>query len=135
MSRNEVCSIVNSQNAGLTYISDMRIFPNLSTRWSDHLNVKGKCATLLVSIPNNRCRFYWISGTTVMSQQRGVFRVNCIDCLDRTNVVQSAFARHVLTTQMEALALLTQPGEGRTVIESVFNDGMPSTSLVNIVIE
>jgi phosphatidylinositol 4-phosphatase len=28
-----------------------------------------------------------------MSQQKGAFRVNCIDCLDRTNVVQvSAFA-------------------------------------------
>lgn len=23
-----------------------------------------------------------------MSEQKGVFRVNCIDCLDRTNVVQ-----------------------------------------------
>ena len=33
-------------------------------------------------------RYFWISGKTIMSQQKGVFRVNCIDCLDRTNVVQ-----------------------------------------------
>lgn len=29
-------------------------------------------------------------------QQQGVFRVNCMDCLDRTNVVQAAIARDVL---------------------------------------
>jgi hypothetical protein len=33
-------------------------------------------------------RFLWISGQSVLSRQRGVYRVNCIDCLDRTNVVQ-----------------------------------------------
>lgn len=31
---------------------------------------------------------------TVVSQQDGVFRTNCIDCLDRTNVVQSMLARY-----------------------------------------
>lgn len=30
---------------------------------------------------------------TLISQQEGVFRTNCIDCLDRTNVVQSMLAR------------------------------------------
>lgn len=58
-----------------------------------------------------------------MSQQKGVFRVNCIDCLDRTNVVQSAFARHMLTTQLEALALLNETRGTRTEAEQVFNDG------------
>lgn len=32
--------------------------------------------------------FLWVSEKTTLSEQRGVFRVNCIDCLDRTNVVQ-----------------------------------------------
>lgn len=32
---------------------------------------------------------------TLVSQQDGVFRTNCIDCLDRTNVVQSMLARCV----------------------------------------
>jgi hypothetical protein len=27
--------------------------------------------------------------------QSGVLRVNCMDCLDRTNVVESVFAKHV----------------------------------------
>lgn len=33
--------------------------------------------------------------------QKGVFRTNCMDCLDRTNVVQSAFGRRALEAQLE----------------------------------
>ena len=31
----------------------------------------------------------------IMSEQKGVFRVNCIDCLDRTNVVQVVHIFHL----------------------------------------
>ncbi|SPO22233.1 related to SAC1 - Phosphatidylinositol phosphate phosphatase [Ustilago trichophora] len=41
----------------------------------------------------------------LLSRQTGVFRVSCLDCLDRTNVVQSAFARHVLTGQLAKLGI------------------------------
>ncbi|KAI3481201.1 hypothetical protein L1887_56518 [Cichorium endivia] len=41
----------------------------------------------------------------VLNTQTGVFRVSCLDCLDRTNVVQSAFARHVLTGQFAKLGI------------------------------
>ncbi|KAH9180498.1 SacI homology domain-containing protein [Lactarius sanguifluus] len=64
--------------------------------------------------------FLWISGQSVLSQQRGVYRVNCIDCLDRTNV--SAFARYVLNRQLLAVALLNPSGNGRTDMDVVFND-------------
>lgn len=37
----------------------------------------------------------------VVSVQQGVFRTNCIDCLDRTNVVQSMFARQSLLHQLQ----------------------------------
>lgn len=66
--------------------------------------------------------FLWISGQSVLSRQRGVYRVNCIDCLDRTNVVQSAFARYVLNRQLLAVALLYPSGHGRTDMDVVFND-------------
>lgn len=36
----------------------------------------------------------------VIKNQRGVIRVNCMDCLDRTNVVQSVIARNALLTQL-----------------------------------
>ncbi|CAF0811378.1 unnamed protein product [Adineta steineri] len=34
-------------------------------------------------------------------QQTGVFRTNCIDCLDRTNVVQNLFAKRILEKQLQ----------------------------------
>ena len=85
-------------------------------------------------------RFLWISDGVILSQQKGVYRVNCIDCLDRTNVVQashiihltsfvssqtmqSAFARHVLNRQLLALAFLNPSEHHRTEMDVVFNDG------------
>lgn len=35
-----------------------------------------------------------------LQKQEGVFRTNCMDCLDRTNVVQSVLARNVLLSQL-----------------------------------
>ena len=44
---------------------------------------------------------------TVLRQQTGVFRTNCIDCLDRTNVVQNVIAEKVLENQLIALGLIS----------------------------
>lgn len=40
-----------------------------------------------------------------------MFRTNCIDCLDRTNVVQGLLARHALEDLLAELGVLQQ-GEG-----------------------
>ncbi|EQL00697.1 SacI domain protein [Ophiocordyceps sinensis CO18] len=37
----------------------------------------------------------------MMQRQRGVVRTNCMDCLDRTNVCQSSFAKHMLKLQLK----------------------------------
>jgi hypothetical protein len=67
--------------------------------------------------------YFWVSDNTVFSQQKGVFRVNCIDCLDRTNVVQSAFARYVMNKQLGAVALLNPSNTGgRLDADIAFND-------------
>lgn len=67
---------------------------------------------------------------TVRSLQDGVFRVNCVDCLDRTNVAQSAIARHLLIPQAKAVYIAgmqwnktSQVGPRRleTTSESAFN--------------
>ncbi|CAM1504507.1 Fc.00g020980.m01.CDS01 [Cosmosporella sp. VM-42] len=42
------------------------------------------------------------------SYQTSVMRTNCMDCLDRTNVVQSMFARHTLDRIFEDLGLMTR---------------------------
>lgn len=46
----------------------------------------------------------------VRSVQTAVVRTNCMDCLDRTNVVQSMLGRWALTQQFQDLGIL-QPGE------------------------
>ena len=42
----------------------------------------------------------------VVCTQEGVFRVNCVDCLDRTNVVQTAIARLVLEQMLTKLGVV-----------------------------
>ena len=46
------------------------------------------------------------SSSPARKLQKGVFRVNCKDCLDRTNLVQSAVARTALEEQLRSLSLL-----------------------------
>lgn len=91
-------------------------------------------------------RYLWVSNDMIMSQQKGVFRMNCIDCLDRTNVVEvsfplfyssvsmliakcgvtlkSAFARHILNRQLGSVALQYPSGASKVESDVVFNDGM-----------
>ncbi|ROT62709.1 phosphatidylinositol-3-phosphatase SAC1 [Penaeus vannamei] len=44
----------------------------------------------------------------VLLEQEGVFRTNCIDCLDRTNVVQSMLARKQLQSVLTRMAILIE---------------------------
>jgi hypothetical protein len=44
----------------------------------------------------------------VRNHQTSVVRTNCMDCLDRTNVVQSMLARHVLNRQLTDLGVLSR---------------------------
>ncbi|XP_014666575.1 PREDICTED: phosphatidylinositide phosphatase SAC2-like, partial [Priapulus caudatus] len=51
-------------------------------------------------------RYCWRDDAGMICEQQGVFRVNCIDCLDRTNVVQTALARAVMEIQFRKFGLL-----------------------------
>ena len=51
-------------------------------------------------------RYCWMDRHGVVCQQKGVIRVNCIDCLDRTNVVQTAICRTILETQLTKLGVI-----------------------------
>ncbi|XP_069573326.1 phosphatidylinositol-3-phosphatase SAC1-B [Brachyistius frenatus] len=42
----------------------------------------------------------------VLQNQEGTFRSNCMDCLDRTNVIQSLLARRSLQSQMQRMGVL-----------------------------
>lgn len=50
--------------------------------------------------------FHIKSDGTILSTQNGIFRTNCIDCLDRTNVVQSLLAKRSLQFVLSKLNIL-----------------------------
>ena len=50
-------------------------------------------------------RYFYLENGTVHSQQNGTFRINCIDCLDRTNRVQTFVGLEILYQQLESLGL------------------------------
>lgn len=55
----------------------------------------------------------------LLSAQDGVFRTNCIDCLDRTNVVQSMLAKRVLNEVLSRLEVLRKV-EDHPAFENLF---------------
>ncbi|KAG1770369.1 SacI homology domain-containing protein [Suillus placidus] len=87
-----------------------------------HRETRGMKYENIYKLINQLGTFFWVSNNMLLSKQKGVFRVNCIDCLDRTNVVQSAFARHVMSMQLEAVGLLSPPQSGKSGVEVIFND-------------
>ncbi|XP_053645587.1 phosphatidylinositide phosphatase SAC2 isoform X2 [Cherax quadricarinatus] len=50
--------------------------------------------------------YCWVDKEGTICRQNGVFRINCIDCLDRTNVVQTAIAKSVLEGQFVKLGMI-----------------------------
>ncbi|XP_071337475.1 phosphatidylinositide phosphatase SAC2 isoform X2 [Trachinotus anak] len=51
-------------------------------------------------------KWAWVDQAGVICKQEGIFRVNCMDCLDRTNVVQAAIARVVMEQQLKKLGVM-----------------------------
>ncbi|GAB1864194.1 phosphoinositide 5-phosphatase [Camponotus japonicus] len=49
---------------------------------------------------------FYAVGNTVILEQTGTIRTNCLDCLDRTNCVQTFFALEMLGKQMSLLKLM-----------------------------
>ncbi|KAG8435805.1 hypothetical protein GDO86_013664 [Hymenochirus boettgeri] len=51
-------------------------------------------------------KWCWVDQAGVICKQEGIFRVNCMDCLDRTNVVQAAIARVIMEQQLKKLGVM-----------------------------
>ncbi|XP_047540427.1 phosphatidylinositol-3-phosphatase SAC1 [Vanessa atalanta] len=68
-----------------------------------------RLAVLMDRVAHEQTEFgYFLSrGGTVLLRQSGVFRTNCVDCLDRTNVVQSLLAKRQLSAVLRLLAVIT----------------------------
>ncbi|CAO0801593.1 unnamed protein product [Mucor circinelloides] len=78
----------------------------------------------------SKIQYFWETAvmndeTIVYCRQSGVFRTNCMDCLDRTNVVQSAFGRSVLNLQLMRFGISEYPEQGIKYyddFERIFNN-------------
>ncbi|CAH1780316.1 unnamed protein product [Owenia fusiformis] len=98
--------VTNSQNALIRYESFDFHHECRKMRW-DRLSI------LMDRLAEEQEKFSFFmikKDGTLLRQQEGVFRTNCIDCLDRTNVVQSLLARRSLLEQFQQLGMLS-PGE------------------------
>ncbi|XP_065844054.1 phosphatidylinositide phosphatase SAC2-like [Oscarella lobularis] len=75
-----------------------------------------------LELTSKKMRFFWKNADSVLSRQIGVFRVNCMDCLDRTNVVQSALARAVLEIILFKISLKNPDENLAASWTSIFQD-------------
>ncbi|CAH1122415.1 unnamed protein product [Ceutorhynchus assimilis] len=64
--------------------------------------------------------YCWRDKQGHICSQNGVFRVNCMDCLDRTNVVQTALGKAVMEMQFCKLGLVSPEGEIPSNIKNTF---------------
>lgn len=66
--------------------------------------------------------FLLLRDGSLISMQDGIFRTNCVDCLDRTNVVQSMLARRSLNVVLHKLGILQpqQNVEEQTYFEHLY---------------
>ncbi|KAJ3229257.1 hypothetical protein HDU81_005522 [Chytriomyces hyalinus] len=76
---------------------------HVQTKGLNYDNVKVLLTNLEAEIDS--MKHFWSVDSDSMMSPSGILRTNCMDCLDRTNVVQSLFARHMLTKMLVKLGL------------------------------
>lgn len=64
--------------------------------------------------------FFTLNSSRVSHRQTGTFRVNCIDCLDRTNCVQTYIGLEVLDTQLKSLEMIDKVPHVLTKFQDTF---------------
>ncbi|GMT24753.1 hypothetical protein PFISCL1PPCAC_16050, partial [Pristionchus fissidentatus] len=66
--------------------------------------------------------YFHSKGGMVVRRQLGAMRTNCLDCLDRTNCVQTLLGLYMLCAQLAGLQIETNNANTFTRIEEVFRD-------------
>ena len=89
--------------------SDAAQLPGVDFEWFDfHAECRGmkfeNVSRLVDKLKSNLDRYgeTTVLNGTVQQLQKGVIRTNCMDCLDRTNVVESAFGQYMLQKALAA---------------------------------
>jgi hypothetical protein len=89
-------------------VNESKDAPQLGFEWFDfHAECRGmkfENVAKLVNTLHDTVKAFGesvIQGGEVQMTQAGIVRTNCMDCLDRTNVAQSAFAQFMLQQELE----------------------------------
>lgn len=66
----------------------------------------------------------------LVRKQKGVLRTNCMDCLDRTNMCQSSFAKHMLELQLKegGIDMSAQPDQETDWFKTLWADNGDAVS-------
>ncbi len=61
----------------------------------------------------------------LQNQQTGIFRTNCVDCLDRTNVVQTLFSKRILEQQLKRYNIIkyNETIDSHKQLSNIFKNG------------
>lgn len=102
------CKNMKYQNLS-KLIGAPNIASGLSSYGYSHIKFKADQRTMLIDAISDESAKDILSEIDVIKTQRGVYRTNCIDCLDRTNVLQSVFARLFLHQILFELKLDSKP--------------------------
>ncbi|KAL0478754.1 phosphatidylinositide phosphatase [Acrasis kona] len=75
---------------------------------------------LIAQVQNNmdQSGYFHVNFKTrqVIKTQNGILRVNCIDCLDRTNVCESSFARVLLQKALQDIGLISNTAKVSQIV-------------------
>lgn len=88
-------------------------------------NVMGSLAKFAESVVQKTGLFF--KDTNDVAFQTGIVRVNCVDCLDRTNTAQFAIGKAALAHQLHRLGFINPPklefdSDCVTMLESLYED-------------
>ena len=109
----EYCRGLKFENVAVLLESIQDILKFMRYCWVDHKVCRQfSRAIFYLWIPTSNSSTLWIltqltpSSQGLICEQQSVFRINCVDCLDRTNIVQTAIARNILEIQFRKVGLL-----------------------------
>lgn len=102
------CKKMKYQNLS-KLIENQKIASGINSYGYNHIKFKGEQKPTLLDAITEESDKDILSEIDVIKTQSGVYRTNCIDCLDRTNVVQSVFARLFLHQILFELKLDSKP--------------------------
>lgn len=109
---------------GMNYANVSLLLAEIEDTLSEASSVRPALSALLTVL-----RSFWTTPSQVLSTQTGTVRTNCIDCLDRTNVVQSAIARAMLSKHLVQLGIApSDTHELDVAFQSIWADNGDSIS-------